>query len=140
MSLNFTEGDNIKLLELLKLLAIQMTGDGRSRGKGTESSPYGKEKQNSAPVPTQSPEIAPPSQQRRSQLSASSEALWQTGRGYGQDMSDLNAPVNCYCRCCNKDVKKIGFTPPARQRFLSERSLQEGKKKKSRIPSRGKCC
>lgn len=139
MSLNFTEGGNIKLLKLLKLLAIQMTGDGRSRGKGTESSPYGKEKQNSAPVPTQSPEIAPPSQQRRSQLSAGSKALWQTGRGYGQDMSDLNAPVNYYCRCCHKDVKKIGFTPPARQRFLCS-PCRKVKKKRSRIPSRGKCC
>lgn len=54
------------------------------------------------------------------------------GARCGQDMSDLNAPVNYYCRCCNKDVKKIGFTPTTRQLFLSERSLQEGKKKKKK--------
>lgn len=41
MSLNSKEGDNVKLLELP---AIQMAGDGRSRGKGAESSPYGKGK------------------------------------------------------------------------------------------------
>lgn len=51
-------------------------------------------------------------------------------------MSDLNAPVNYYCRCCNKDVKKIGFTPPTRQRLGLNATLQEGKKKKKKAESR----